>query len=535
MLVYAATLRFAKEARFEDAARAMAEWLRKKLRREVNFRALLVPGDRMIDAGHQIEVEESDGEPHLTSIRYTHRDQEVNGRSWVTEVGLLREKAGGELECSVLLRTDEISARVGDGAPVEPSRPGIVVELLRRCKPSLRTPGLFVDELVVDSGEAFRDHVTDPGRSHPIVIVSSDPSGQYPIDPEKLRGLVSGIAEVFAVPPGADTYRIERIVGRVFCAWGGAIRLIYPASGDRVPSRLLLAEDIKAIVAAGRRPEQEVLSLLLHRMNLPNSRRHITRDEVRQFRVRRELSSSRDAAMATNDAEELKRYIKELEGTFSSNEAEKDELKGDLLTAGIEIDAKDDRIEELDGEVRRLNFEVKNLKDALAARGRARPDGTTDSADLTDAIADAIVDDPTPEDCLVILSHLYADRLEILDSAWRSAEDSVTFKHGRQLYELLHALVNEYFEALSAGEPDSTARKVFGSNYAARESDTVQGTSDAMRRRVFDYNGTPVEMMKHLKIGRKDSVAETIRVHFEWFADEGRIIIGYCGRHIPFH
>ena len=41
-------------------------------------------------------------------------------------------------------------------------------------------------------------------------------------------------------------------------------------------------------------------------------------------------------------------------------------------------------------------------------------------------------------------------------------------------------------------------------------------------------------MLKHLKIGIKDSLSETLRVHFEWLADEKRIVIGHCGGHLPF-
>jgi len=39
-------------------------------------------------------------------------------------------------------------------------------------------------------------------------------------------------------------------------------------------------------------------------------------------------------------------------------------------------------------------------------------------------------------------------------------------------------------------------------------------------------------MMKHLKIGVKDSPVETIRVHFEWFPEQKKIVIGHCGPHL---
>lgn len=41
-------------------------------------------------------------------------------------------------------------------------------------------------------------------------------------------------------------------------------------------------------------------------------------------------------------------------------------------------------------------------------------------------------------------------------------------------------------------------------------------------------------MWKHLKIGVKDSITETWRCHFEFDADEKKVVIGHCGRHLDF-
>jgi hypothetical protein len=72
-------------------------------------------------------------------------------------------------------------------------------------------------------------------------------------------------------------------------------------------------------------------------------------------------------------------------------------------------------------------------------------------------------------------------------------------------------------------------RKVFGTSYAAREAEIL--SREALKRRTFKYRGSAVEMLKHLKIGVKDT-AETLRIHFEWFADESKIVIGHCGSHL---
>lgn len=58
--------------------------------------------------------------------------------------------------------------------------------------------------------------------------------------------------------------------------------------------------------------------------------------------------------------------------------------------------------------------------------------------------------------------------------------------------------------------------------------------NQAMRRlRTFAYEGKQVEMFRHLKIGIEANVVKTIRVHFHWDSEREKIVIGYCGKHLP--
>lgn len=61
----------------------------------------------------------------------------------------------------------------------------------------------------------------------------------------------------------------------------------------------------------------------------------------------------------------------------------------------------------------------------------------------------------------------------------------------------------------------------------------MMGNKAMRRKRTFDYEGEPVEMFRHLKIGVDEDVARTIRVHFHWDAEREKIVIGYCGEHLP--
>jgi len=162
------------------------------------------------------------------------------------------------------------------------------------------------------------------------------------------------------------------------------------------------------------------------------------------------------------------------------------------------------------------------------------PYAPEDIVAVAETVASAIKNAPTPEECLTLLEHLFPTRVVILPEAWTSSRESVGFRYGQKLYGLLHALSTTYWLALCEGTPDQEARRVFGSAYAAKESDGVASNKGAKRRRTFRFGGVDHVMVKHLKIGVKDNAGESIRVHFEWFAEHKRIVIGHCGPHIPF-
>ncbi len=78
------------------------------------------------------------------------------------------------------------------------------------------------------------------------------------------------------------------------------------------------------------------------------------------------------------------------------------------------------------------------------------------------------------------------------------------------------------------------ARMVFSSEeYSANESETVENSPTLSAKRRFTYKGDSIDMFRHLKIGKVDNVAHTLRVHFAWIPTEKKIVIGHCGEHLP--
>jgi hypothetical protein len=138
-----------------------------------------------------------------------------------------------------------------------------------------------------------------------------------------------------------------------------------------------------------------------------------------------------------------------------------------------------------------------------------------------------------PRDCLELVSQeLCPGCLLVLDSAWSSADAVSGFELGDQLFEQLWLLATAFREQKLKGAPDRVAGQVFAGRYAARESNTIEENPRARRERTFTYNDRSVVMWQHLKIGVKDSVNHTLRVHFYWDADLQQVVIGHCGQHL---
>ncbi|MGE3795690.1 MAG: hypothetical protein AB7I38_17440 [Dehalococcoidia bacterium] len=530
MLVYATRLWFTPDTQLDTPLAVIARWLSRKAGKQVTAARLLSPTDMSLAGAQRIRsVPAVSDYPKVLSVALIHPDSDVAGRQWSTEVGLRRKQQGHDLECTVLLSTSEISARVS--TPVKVSRPGLVTELVRRCSISPATQGVATHTLAHEDVEGFRHVVLDERRRYSLVVLSPDLAGAYLTAPTRLQSLLLGLADLVLIPPGADTFWLAREAGREYVPYRGAIRVIYPGvrahEGYLVPTRVITPQDARALQERGTSVDDEVLSLVVHRSNLPLSWLHISPQVARDLQLQRALLAKRDQAAKSGDQGEWIRFLEEQVTT----------LEASLETRDSSIVSLEKLVEAQADAERQLRFDNEALKQHLAEASRAtRRDGSDedDRAALLCAITSALSDGVTPATALLILESLFPERIEVLPDAWQAVRESDGFKHGARLMQLLTSLATDYWEALTAGRPDAEARKVFGNAYAAKESERVASNRGARTRRTFEYRGHQFEMMKHLKIGVKDSAAETIRVHFEWFPEDKKIVIGHCGPHIPF-
>lgn len=462
--------------------------------------------------------------PLLFCGQLSHNDNEVTGRRWFTEVGLRQLNQHGPVECTILLRTEEISARVT--APIQVTRPRLVQTLMESCEPSVDTPGLRIKRLDESSAAAFLVEVEREARQYPIVVVSANRDGIYAVQPERLRTLLVGIAEVVEVPAGVDTFKIEEVLSSRYSAWGGAINVLFQArSSDRgvyCDRTLYRPADLADLTADGKNLDSEILATVTHRTNLPYSWKHISLEVVSQAKLRSQLTA---VIQKAKDNDEANEYAALLE------EADKELLAKDDEVAALRQDLEDKALL-----AHRLQADIDGLKHALNGRqtsGDASEDEVAALKPLRDAVASLVNGEPSLEHSLTIISAFFPNRVVVLDSAYESAQDSKEFIYGKRAFDLLWAFVNDYWSALAGGQGDMIGKRAFGANdYAQNEGQAL--SNPGKRRRTFNYRGTDILMEKHLKIGIKDSVAETVRIHFAWIGVEKRLVIGHCGKHLDF-
>jgi len=529
MLVYANSLETAPSVCLDDFLTIVARWLTRKEIPRTTAADLGKPNRFQFRSGAYAEVLHIAEPELLYSFRYVHADSGVVGREWFTEIGISGHGQHPE-SVTVVVRTEEISSRVV--RQIEASRPALLLEFAKRNLLASATPGL--DILLLDdeyAAEGLRYSLAIAERKHPYVIVSPTPQGAYLCDPEIIRQSVIGLADVVRIPPGCDTYQIANILGKDFATWRGAINVVLPPRQRPetfVPTVKFLPDMLAEIEASGRRIETEILAAVTHRTNRPMFARHITPGAVRDRKQRLELAQRKAEAEQRGN---MREWVDLLEQENSNLQRKIEALEKQLLD---EQAGRDDDGRQFEEQLEKLQFQSASLKEQLEALSNARGDGSEASlTDIRDAVLAAIVGAATPEQSLLILDRFFADRVEILPSAFRSAKESRGFKYPERAFELLRKLCSEYYDAINeGGKGDTQARQIFGEAYTARDSELVETNRRARELRTFDYHGVPVEMHQHLKIGVKPSAAETLRIHFAWDAERHRVVIGHCGPHL---
>ena len=544
MIVYSSMLHLLDSDPRPAVRDALKSWLERKLRRKLSDDQMQ-QGRHDLGHGHRLEVEEfayDEGTPPThrrpehdwaTSFRYSHPDRDVHGRRWLTEVGL--SLWDGTKSCAtVLLQTEEQSALAN--VPIATTRPRVVHMIQETCRLHGRTPGKTVRKLTIADVDAFLSFARDRDRKHPVLLLSHREDGRPALPPERLAELCLGIADVALIPAGEDTFALERALGQGMCPYRGAVFILWPTAGAGLNSHVqrtrVFAEQIDELLARGMDPASEVLARVCHETNATVSGWHVDLAAVRTLRLRLDLDLARQKLSASASPEQLV-LLGMYEQTEKDDKKKIDDLKAEVDLLNSTVRAERASREDAEQESKEARHKANALEQSLREAKRTSASDCCGSEQLRQATLRAVQGQPTLEDSLIVLEHLFGDRLVLLDTAWKSARAADEFREGARALDLLWKLCTGYYDAMRSGGGDKQAIQVFGNNsFAARESETVESNKKARSLRTFTYEGEGLEMMRHLKIGVKESDAATFRAHFHWDSEGKFIVIGHCGGHL---
>jgi hypothetical protein len=138
--------------------------------------------------------------------------------------------------------------------------------------------------------------------------------------------------------------------------------------------------------------------------------------------------------------------------------------------------------------------------------------------------------DLTPVEVLSYIQHVGGPLVNVLPSAWRSAEESSHFELCDRMLDLLNRLVFEYTPSLGEGKSDAEARDIMGASYSAKESETVELNPALRSERTFMVGDQEHYFCRHLHVGNDPGRVRGMRIYFDILG--GVVTIAYAGKHL---
>jgi hypothetical protein len=144
----------------------------------------------------------------------------------------------------------------------------------------------------------------------------------------------------------------------------------------------------------------------------------------------------------------------------------------------------------------------------------------------------------TVADALRAAADEFGDVLTVWEDAARAAAAS-PFGMPAKVFQALEAIAEvgrAYFLARDGGPPLGPVEHAFACRvpfkYTGFESQTTLSLYGAQR--VFHHGERSRQMQRHLTLGG-GTTNNCLQIYFDFDDDSRRVLIGYCGRHLPYH
>lgn len=350
----------------EAARKAALAWAKRRAGRALpkaawNLQDFDLPVGGRSSTAVRIENESLD----LWALRAEDPDKDVAGRTWSTEIVI-----GGEVGNSPHVSLRLIVSTSEPDFAIEPHVPGPVLQmieapgLIRGARRLSSEPVTFHTENDVQD---LCDHLEDPERRLPIIVVALPDSGGKPqINAKVLAKAVAGLARIVLLPAELTWVLTDRF-GKYRSVFNGGVRAYlrgFSATDDPFRHRLFLEGDLRK--AGGGASCVRSLRALAAEVSISETR--LGKDVLDFAAVRtasKKLRKTDFANQAAPDAERLK-FAEDWADSLEKLVEEKEkEIDGYVA----EVEATEERAQVAEQENRSLLFRVRQLQAALAEGG----------------------------------------------------------------------------------------------------------------------------------------------------------------------
>jgi hypothetical protein len=477
--------------------------------------------------GHSIHHSaRTTGAGSLLRVRWIHPDDTDSSMRWTTDITLARLEDRLQFALQLGVASANFVIRP---AWLTIGRPRIVSDILADYSCWAGPQPILPHKQVVQSADVptfVNEILLDEKRTLPVVIVSHARfKEEAVVSPDRVHDTLLGFAHV-AVFDKWSAFRLTDSLGKALSCYNGCVRIYWPGltrTADPMQHELYFPIQIEKFETSGKPLDRRLFNFLAKVSSFRFAEGEVIREIKSRIDAERLAEAERirkQIQQGGNDAKTLQDLQPLYDLALGENESllqrvgelerEKSELATDLATA-------------------KSNWAFYQEYQALSTEDEAHP--TEETPDLELESARAALDQARKD---------FGQDLVILDSATDSVSES-EFTRPDEVYQALMAIRDVgtlYFDSIRNRTSMGTWAEQLGTRgftqYSQTESDTVKNDYRKYGRyREFVLNGSKRKIYQHLDLGGGDR-KNCLQIYFEADRDLGRVIIAYCGEHLPY-
>jgi hypothetical protein len=508
------------EHAFAGAIREIVTWMRNRSPSIPNaaFEGLSF---RVAGGGaHPAEAVRIDsGKNKLWAAVLDFSDPTLARRTWVTELSV------GQKDNNVAFGLRLLNITRGDDVPFEPSRPGVVRQILdehiafadgRRLNDSAELIENNEDDI-----DDFIELLSDPKRRLPVLAIAQKSAGIDAVNPDRLTHLVSGLAHVIILDEEA-AWRLTRSLGKSLSVFQGAARLYHrgfnPGQSDPFDHPLWLPRNEGDPVATQARFKDIVARIFAQSIRSPSGIETFPRfEEIRQFAAENDREVARGQA---NKGSELLRLYEQDNSALREEMAAQKERSAealDLTNSILEISERER--DEARAELFALRSRVRTFEEAIKVRGVTVLDAPLNSFEDIDEWARK-----------ALVGNIWIAPKAIRESEKRGMFEDI------HLFEKTLLLLRDFYVPMKRqpgqARYDAYSRQLQELGLEDQPCFSQNGAIERFPEYSVTYESKKYWCNDHIKYGSGYDPKRMFRIYYYWHAADEILLIGHMPTHL---